>query len=112
MQVHEIVFVERRDTRFQDVGADEFADRGREGVFVGRGREIRDYGPVDAQDDAAAAAVAHADCVGEEEEEGLEDGGVGEAELAHRGVRGGGVAVGDVGGGFFSGAGCLGIWGW
>lgn len=75
------------DAGFEDLGGDELADFGGDG---GGGREDGYDGAEDARDEAAGAVVVHAEGVRAEEDDGFEDGGRFEDEVAEGGRGGGG----------------------
>ena len=76
------------DASLENFGRDEFPDlRSNRRAGVGRVPEVGDDGTEDASDDAAAAGVTHTQGMGGEEDDGLEDAGIGEDERAHRGMR-------------------------
>ena len=83
LEIGKVGFVQGGDAGLEDLGADELADRGRDGgVLIGG--EIGDERAKDPENDTAAPAVAHPDGMGQEEEEWFKDGGGCETELSHR----------------------------
>ena len=78
MNVDEVGVVERFDARFENLSRDEFANFGGDGGGSG---ENEDGGSEDARDEAAGAAVMHAEGVGTEEDDGFEDDGGFEDEV-------------------------------